>query len=693
MKNKWSTLVDLCRQRSLEKPEARAYTYLIDGEEEEVRMSYGGLNRWAATIASELNKMGPKGERVLLLFPPGLEYIQAFFACLYAGMIAVPAYPPDPNRLERTLPRLIAILKDCGAKIILTTEMIQSMAGFLTAQAPELNELQWLATDSLALNSEVEFKGPPLQESDLAFLQYTSGSTGEPKGVMLTHHNLLSNLDLIQQHFGNVETSHDVSWLPPYHDMGLIGDILGTLYCGGSMTIINPLHFIQKPLRWLKTISRTRADISGGPNFAYQLCLRKVTEEDKKDLDLSCWEQAYCGAEPIAKKTMEAFARAFAPCGFRKEFLYPCYGMAEGTLLVSGNERTGGFRAKSVSKKTFQEKQRSAPNLEEKRGTLQWISCGHAMPGQEIRIVRPDTMEPCAEGEVGEIWLKGPSIAKGYWNKSEFTQRTFHARIPSTEEGPYLRSGDLGFLEEGQLYVTGRLKDLIIIRGTNHYPQDLEHLAEGSHPAVRPGCVAAFSVPDGWEEKLVLVLEVDPQRAHQENVSMEEIREALVGAIAKDFELEVEAIAAIKKGSLPKTSSGKLQRSATREAYLKNTLEVEYRWKRSAPPQEIDEGPLMTIPPARPREQDAEESGLSPIPENIRPWLIHKITRHLGMTPEKFDPARPFSDYGLASKDAVELSGDLGDWLGHRFSPTLLWKYPSVESLAEYLSQARDSQV
>jgi acyl-CoA synthetase (AMP-forming)/AMP-acid ligase II/acyl carrier protein len=691
MTKEYNHLVELCQWRAREKPEQRAYTYLIDGEEEEVSMSYGGLHRWAVTIAQQLQRHGAPRARALLLYPPGLEYIQAFFACLYAGVIAVPAYPPDPNRLERTMPRLLSIIKDSGAKIILTTEMIQSMASFLTAQAPELTDLQWIATDTLPLKTDSQWQGPEIQSSDLAFLQYTSGSTGSPKGVMLSHENLLYNSRVIQQHFGNVETSHDVSWLPPYHDMGLIGDIIGTIYCGGAMTIINPLHFLQKPVRWLKAISRKKADISGGPNFAYQLCLRKVTAEDKKQLDLSSWEQAYCGAEPIARATLEQFAEAFAPCGFRKEFLYPCYGLAEGTLLVAGNERTGGFRFKQVSKKKFQERQVAQTPRQDGEETLTYVACGAPMAGQQIKIVRPDTLELCPDGEVGEIWLSGPSVARGYWNQPELTRKTFAGISKSDPADCHLRTGDLGFMENGQLYVTGRIKDLIIIRGANHYPQDIERSVEACHSTVRPGCVAAFSVPLGFEEGLVLALEVDSARggaAPSEAAFFQEITQAIVATVGKDFELETHAICLMAKGAIPKTSSGKLRRSAVREGFLGKTLDLVYEWRRETGKIVVTQVMEMEEEVPSQSRQAVPELDLPPIPENIRPWLIEKVTRHLGMRAEEFDPGRPFSDYGLASKDAVELSGDLGDWLGSRFSPALLWKYPSVETLAKHLGEA-----
>ncbi|HET9212138.1 MAG TPA: proline iminopeptidase-family hydrolase, partial [Thermoanaerobaculia bacterium] len=453
-----ATLIDLLRARAGEKGGAPLYTFLADGEAEEATLSYGGLDRRARAIGARLQQAGAAGERALLLYPPGLDFIAAFFGCLYAGAVAVPAYPP---RAGRTQPRLRAIAGDARPRLVLTTAAIAAKAAELSEQIPELAGAEWIATESLDSSAAERWTPPSLGPGTLAFLQYTSGSTAAPKGVMVTHANLLHNERLIGAAFGMDEESVVVGWLPLYHDMGLIGNVLQPLHAGGRCVLMSPVAFLQRPMRWLEAVSRYRGTVSGGPNFAYELCLRKAAPEALSRLDLSSWRVAYNGAEPVRASTLERFAEAFAPCGFRAEALYPCYGLAEATLFV-----TGGHGAR----------------VEKER-----VSCGSAW--QRIVTVDPETGEERPEGEV---WISGPSVARGYWENEEATARDFHAFLP-TGEGPFLRTGDLGFLSGGELYVTGRLKDLIILRGRNHYPQDVELTAERSHPDLHPGGGAAFS--------------------------------------------------------------------------------------------------------------------------------------------------------------------------------------------------------
>ncbi|HEY4588890.1 MAG TPA: fatty acyl-AMP ligase, partial [Thermoanaerobaculia bacterium] len=478
------TLVELLSRRAQAQPERRAYTFLLDGEREEVHLSYGELDRQARSIAARLQALGVAGERALLLYPPGLQYAAAFFGCLYAGVTAVPVYPPRPNRPD---PRFLAILSDARARVVLTTSAILPNAERLLAgKAPVV----WLATDGLDEGAEEQLE-PAVSPEDIAFLQYTSGSTSAPKGVMVSHGNLIHNERLIQAAFGVGPDSVVVGWLPLYHDMGLIGNLLQPLWAGCSCVLMSPVDFLQKPLRWLAAVSRYGGTVSGGPNFAYDLCSRKIRPEDRAGLDLSRWEVAFNGAEPVRAETLERFAAAFAPCGFRRSAFFPCYGLAEATLFVTGAGReeppvVGRFRV---------------PDLERNRAVADdagraLVSSGRATPppvGQEVAIVDPESRLPLADGEVGEIWVAGPSVAQGYWSRPEPTEATFRAFTVSGA-GPFLRTGDLGFLSGGELFVTGRAKDLIIIRGRNHYPQDVELTVESSHAALRPGCCAAFAV-------------------------------------------------------------------------------------------------------------------------------------------------------------------------------------------------------
>ncbi|MFP2933485.1 fatty acyl-AMP ligase, partial [Pyxidicoccus sp. 3LG] len=469
------TLVDLLRYRAERKGDALLYRFLetgdVDGGVEE--WSYTRLDTRARALGALLRESGAKGERALLLYPPGMEFVAGFMGCLYGGVVAVPCYPPDPTRLERTLPRLRAIAQDCGAKYVLTTSFILEMSELFKPQAPELGELQWLASDAVPEARAEEWKRPDVDAGALAFLQYTSGSTGNPKGVMVSHSNILHNEALITRGFGmDASRSSGMGWLPMFHDMGLIGKVLQPMYLGFPCTLMSPIAFLQRPLRWLEAISHFKATCSGGPNFAYDLCVRKATAADRERLDLSSWDLAFNGAEPVRRETLERFAETFAPCGFKSTAFYPCYGLAEATLIVTGGTKGEPFvHGRFDSEALERGKGVDASAREEGPGARTLVGAGRCAPDQRMLVVHPETRVPCAAHEVGEIWVSGPSVAQGYWSRPEETAHAFGAKLASGE-GPYLRTGDLGFVSpEGELFVTGRLKDLLIIRGRNLYPQ------------------------------------------------------------------------------------------------------------------------------------------------------------------------------------------------------------------------------
>ncbi|GAB1544685.1 fatty acyl-AMP ligase [Scytonema sp. NUACC21] len=570
-----STLVDLLRFRAQSQPDSMAYTFLQDGETESIGLTYRELDRKARAIAAHLQSLNAASCRALLLYPPGLEFIAAFFGCLYASVVAVPAYPPRPNQ---NMLRLQAIVSDAGATLGLSTSSLLGNIQSRFPENPEFANLYWLATDNLDSNLSEAWQEPEVYTSHLAFLQYTSGSTGTPKGVMVSHGNLLHNCVLIQKSFGDTPKSRGVSWLPPYHDMGLIGGVIQPLYVGAPMILLPSLAFIQKPLRWLKAISHSRATTSGGPNFAYDLCIRKITPEQRATLDLSSWELAFTGAEPIRPETLEQFARTFAECGFRKEALHPCYGMAETTLIVSGNSKSTPPIVCYLDGAAL-EQNHVVPHTDDtdtiKRAI---VGCGGPLE-QKVLIVDPQSLTQCRDNQIGEIWVHGPSVAGGYWNRPEQTQQTFHARVANTAEGPFLRTGDLGFLQDGELFVTGRIKDVIIIRGQNHYPQDIELTVEKSHPALRPGCGAAFTVEIKGEERLVIVQEVE--RTYLRKLNVNEVVGNICQAVATEHSLQVYAAVLVKTGSIPKTSSGKIQRFACRSGFLAGTLNVVEDWSEN----------------------------------------------------------------------------------------------------------------
>jgi acyl-CoA synthetase (AMP-forming)/AMP-acid ligase II len=571
-----STLVELLQCRANLENSRIGYIFLNDGETDEVRITYGELDRQARAIAAWLQSRRAQAERVLLLYPPGLEYLAAYFGCLYAGAVAVPAYPP---RLNRPVPRIQGIVADSQARYALTTTEIYTNLEQRFEQTPDLQALNWLDTQQISAGLEEEWVDPGVAPDELAFLQYTSGSTSLPKGVMVSHANLIHNIKQITMGFQILDEAHcddftGVSWLPSYHDMGLIGGILTPMFTGNTAVLLSPLAFLQRPVRWLQAISRYNGGVNGGPNFAYDLCVDKIKPEVIDTLDLSCWHVAFCGAEPIRPETLDRFRRTFARCGFDPDAFYPCYGLAEGTLFVSGGDGPGEPVKLSVDRAAL-EADRIETMAPGEPGAMTLVGCGHPFFGQQILIVDPQERTVCAEGEVGEIWVSGESIAQGYWNRTEETRSTFQATLNPTGEGPFLRTGDLGFQKNKELFINGRLKDLIIIRGSNHYPQDIELTVEMSHQALQTSAGAAFSVQVDDEEQLVVVQEVTRQAR---NADMTDVLRAIRMSISENHDLQVYSIVLIRPLTIPKTSSGKIQRHASRQAYLTGTLDVVAEW-------------------------------------------------------------------------------------------------------------------
>ena len=605
---------------------------------------------------------------MLLLFPPGLGFIEAFFGCLYAGAIAVPAYPP---RTARGLPRLRAILEDARPHVVLTTGELLDRARALLGGAAETASLAWLAVDGLE-SREKDWRPPRVDGDTLAFLQYTSGSTSTPKGVMVSHANLLHNEEMIRRAFAQSRKSVIVGWLPLYHDMGLIGNVLQPLYLGARCVLMSPVAFLQQPLRWLAAISRYGGTTSGGPNFAYELCARRITDEQKAGLDLSAWRVAFNGAEPVRAETMERFAAAFASCGFRREAFYPCYGLAEATLFVSGGEPGGGARSRDFQATALEEGQ-----AVEQEGGRTLVACGSAWMGQRVEVVDPESALPCAPGRVGEIWVAGPSVAGGYWGNAEATARDFRARLSAEPEaGPFLRTGDLGFVLDGELYVTGRLKDLIILRGRNLYPQDIELTVERTHPALRPGCGAAFPVDIQGEERLVVIQELERRVG---DVGPEEIAAAIRAAVAREHEVSAAEVVLLRMGTIPKTSSGKIQRQACRAAYRNGELAVVARSVLGTAEEAAEERPAGEAGPTR-----AALLALDPAerPAALEPWLRESAARALRMAPERVDPDLPLVSLGLDSLSAVELRQEIEESLGVAVSLGGLLEEVSLRGLA-----------
>lgn len=430
--------------------------------------------------------------------------------------------------------------------------------------------MQWLVTESISPKLSTKWEKPDIQANTIAFLQYTSGSTGKPKGVVVTHDNIIYNQRMIQAGFSHSEKTIFVGWLPLFHDMGLIGNVLQPLYLGIPCILMPPEAFLLKPVRWLKAISRYQATTSGGPNFAYDL-LNQIPPEQLEGIDLSSWDIAYCGAEPLRAKTIQQFIEKFKPYGFRPEAFYPCYGMAETTLFVSGGQKTEQAIVQDIDADRLAQNQAVLVTSSD-REAQQVVSCGKTWLGQQIIIADPHTFTQCPDGQIGEIWISGNNVCKGYWNNPEATEKTFQAYLKNNPSQPFLRTGDLGYILEGELFVTGRLKDLIIIRGRNYYPQDLELTVEQSHPALRINAGAAFVVEQDNEDRLIIAHEVE--RTYLRNLNQKEVIDAVRLEISRQHNLQVHQVLLLRTGSIPKTSSGKIQRYACRTGFLQGNLNV-----------------------------------------------------------------------------------------------------------------------
>ena len=581
----YSTVVDVLRNRATTQPNQLAYTFLADGETESNRITYQELDTQARAIAVKLLSQVNSGDRALLVYPysDGIEFITAFLGCLYAGVIAVTDYP---RRHIKSLKQYQDRIVDAGAKIALTTQefgdRVKSQLIANPGLAVKLTSLSWIASDRVDLSLAENWQPPQIDADTLAFLQYTSGSTGSPKGVMITHGNVLHNSEAIEQSFQNHRESNILMWLPMFHDMGLIGGVMQPLYLGSSAILMSPIALAQKPYLWLQAISRYRATTSGGPNFAYDLLCHKVTEEQRANLDLSCWQVAFTGAEPVRAETLENFARLYAPYGFNPQAFYPCYGMAEATLFITGGDARQEPKTIYVDGNGLTE-DRIVKVEKHQDNAKSFVSCGYTWLEDKLKIVDPESLTECPSDRVGEIWIAGNGVGQGYWNKPEQTERTFQAVLPNAQEDNFLRTGDLGFIKDGELYITGRIKDIMILMGRNHYPQHIETTVENAHPALRPNHGAAFSIDVNGEEQLIVAHEV--KRTAIRNLDVEEVIGAIRQAVAEQNMANVYGVTLLKTGSIPKTSSGKIQRRACQSKYLDRTLATVGQWQQEQPKQ------------------------------------------------------------------------------------------------------------
>ncbi|HWM71945.1 MAG TPA: aminotransferase class III-fold pyridoxal phosphate-dependent enzyme [Steroidobacteraceae bacterium] len=663
----FSNFVEILRRRAIEQADHEAYILLSGRGEALGSLTYSAFDERARTIAAWLQARCSPGDRVLLLYPPGLDYICGFFGCLYAGVIAVPAYPPARSKTNRNTERLYAVAADAGAVCCLTNNMSLDAVSAAFADWSVVQPLHCVATDQLENGLAASWHEREVSPNDLAFFQYTSGSTGDPKGVMVRHGNLIDNSQLLYERWAHSSSSRFVSWLPPYHDMGLIGCILQSLYGGFPNVLMAPIHFVQRPWLWLHAISRYRATTSGAPDFAFAQCARQITPAQCEGLDLSSWKVAFNGSEPIRRRTLEQFIERFAPYGFEPRAFYPCYGLAEATLFVTGSSADGLYRAMTVDADELAldrvvEVEPGHPRA------LDLTSSGSTdQSGHPVLVVDPDTSLPVAERMVGEVWVGGPSVAGGYWRKPEATRETFDARLAGGE-GPFLRTGDLGFVNDGELFVNGRIKDVIIVRGRKHHPQDIEITVAQSDPEHVYGLIAAFTVEELGEPQLVLLCEVELIDSAGAAATMVKASRA----VSQTHGLTIERMVFVRLRSLPKTSSGKLQRRTCREHYLRSALKEMAAIGRPQPPpaRDADSSPRMALFGRR--------------KARLRQWLIGAVADLKQLDEALVDPSASFFELGLDSAEIIRLSGLLEAEVGRMVEPALLFDHSTVDKLVAY---------
>src|SRR6266542_4414959 len=679
MKNKFNfsdfahnlpTIVDILRWRADNQTDRMAFTYLVNGETKSRSLTYGDLYQLAQTVGAWLQTRKMEGERVIILYPSGLEYIAVLMGCFYAGAVAVPLYPPKHNH---NLSRLKAIIEDAQARVGFAPASVISEIKELFSQDTHLAGALWVSAEDISQCPNKEGLEPHVTQHTLALLQYTSGSTSLPKGVMMSHRNIMHNERMIQSMFKQTDESIIVSWLPLYHDMGLIGTILQPLYVGAPCIFMSPSAFLQDPLRWLQAISRYKATTSGAPNFAYDLCARKASAGLRTTLDLNSWKVAFNGSEPVRLETLETFANTFKSCGFRKEAFYPCYGLAEATLMVAGKHRDGPPQVKHFQANALKNNKAVEVRVNSVEASA-LVSCGRPHRGQQIMIVHPDDFSRCQPLEVGEIWVAGSSVTKGYWKQPEETANLFCATPSGGGKKRFLRTGDMGFLMDGELFVTGRLKDMIVIRGSNYYPQDIELTVGKSHSACLTGNGAAFSVEVDSEERLVVVQEV--KREQKQN--LETVIDAIRQEIAKNHELHAYAIVLIRKGRLPKTSSGKIQRRACKEAFLAGSLDILTSSNHISDRFAIDN--ILTDDALR-RLGVPSAGEVNDWRSIVETYLQKQAVRILNISPSQLSVHQALNSLGLDSLMAGELKSRIEAYLGVVVPITELLRGISIKQL------------
>lgn len=671
------TLVALLRHRVLHQPDQLGYTFLRDGEHAAVDWTWSALDRRARAVAAWLQARNARGERAVLLFEEGLDFLAALFGCMYADVLAVPVHPPDPARLQRTLPRLRTIVTDADVRFALTTQGLRETTQPELSRIPALAESHWLAVDTLSDEIAAQWVDPSVTPDDIAYLQYTSGSTATPKGVRISHRNLLHQLADFDTGYDHRPDSVLVSWLPATHDLGLVYGRFMPLFVGFRCVFMSPVAFMQRPLRWMQAVSRFRGTHSPTPNFGLELVARKSNEHERASLDLSSLKVILNGAEPIREASEQLFVEVFRPHGLSPAAVTHAMGMSESTAKIVTEPIDRLPRFVYLDPVAYERNEvvlvpRGTP------GARAVASCGRTVLDTRAIVVDPVTREDLGEDRVGELWVSGTTVAQGYFRNPEATAATFQARL-ADGTGPFLRTGDLAFVHGGEVYLTGRLKDVIIIRGQNHHPQDIEWTVAGSHPALRPNCAAAFGVERDGEEQLVLVTEVYPERVGDPEEVFGAVRQAV-----SEHGLQAASIGLIAPRALPKTSSGKIQRGLARERFQAGELVTLARW----------DAPRVPVSPET-ASGGAEEAALRAKLRRatgrrrariLAEHLVGLTAELLGVDPDDVETDRPLGELGLDSIQAVEMVERVGRALEQPVPGTLLFDHPTIDALSAFLA-------
>lgn len=651
-------LVSLLRERASALPDQLAYQYIGDTRGPE-RLTYGELAGSALDIAAHLFREGPTGgERMLLLFDPGLEFIQGFLGAICSGGIAVPAPPPNPLKPKRSLQRLESILKNARPTVALTTSPVLETLRPALDELPAWDGVHWLCVDRVEAGGA---SWPPIQvdPQSVAMLQYTSGSTSEPKGAALTHANLLHNVRYFDEGWDHAKGTVALNWLPAFHDLGLVYGILAPLWGGFPALQMSPIDVIQNPYAWLRAISDHKVTHTSGPNFIYDLCSRKVPADKVATLNLKSWKMALTAAEPIRAETLARFAERFGPAGFKRQTFCAGYGMSEATCKVTSVACGDTTRVLSLDGAAL-ERNAVVPVAPGPRAR-QVVGCGRPGFGVEVAIIDPQTRIRRPAATVGEIWVSGPSVAHSYWEQASETKTHLRARIAGGPAVSWLRTGDLGFMHEGELYVTGRIKDMLIVRGANHYPQDIESTVQDAHAAIRPGCVAAFAIDEGGEERLAVVAEVETKAAQASGFDPDAVVATITRAVSEQHGLRVDRLVLIRAGTIPKTTSGKIQRRATRQAMLGGELTVLK-----------DEAIQRTPEPIRVR-------------NDLRTRIIQIVTQVTSLPVEKMEPDTSLYSLGVDSLSGVNIAYEIGMLTGQDVPSHILSERDTITKLVDYV--------